>query len=107
MTIKGDMEDRYSTLSEEIRKYGVLVYSWITTIHLGRLDTGLRRYDDFGTFYEFSRIEPNVSDLRILPLSSPFRKGGYRGIFIAFCKISPNPFLRHLQVVRKEGSCGS
>jgi hypothetical protein len=35
----------------------------------------------------------NAIDLRILPFYSPFCKGGYRGILIAFSKISPTPSL--------------
>jgi len=38
-----------------------------------------------------SRI--NVIELRNSPSESPFRKGGYRVIFITLCKISPNPSL--------------
>jgi hypothetical protein len=35
----------------------------------------------------------NVIDLRILFFYSPFYKGGYRRVFIAFSKISPTPSL--------------
>jgi len=44
---------------------------------------------DFKADYLF-----NVVDLGNLPSPSPFCKGGYRGIFITLCKISPNPSLK-------------